>query len=75
MENSEYGTVVGILLCRDDDKDGPNGKINVYSRWFPDEKRKYIIPFEILTKPSNISEVLISKVFYYENIKSKFDLF
>jgi hypothetical protein len=68
MENREFGTVVGVISCRDDDKDGPNGEMKVYSRWFPEEKTKYIIPFDIITKPSNISEVIISKTFV-KNIK------
>jgi len=57
MENSPYGTVVGTLLCRDDDKEGPNGMIHVNSQWFIENQRKYLIPFEIITRPSNISEV------------------
>ncbi|CAF0939092.1 unnamed protein product [Rotaria sordida] len=60
MENSAYGTIIGIISCYDDDKDEPNGQMSIYSHWFPDEKidyeNKYIIPFEIITKKSNTSE-------------------
>ncbi|CAF0828535.1 unnamed protein product [Rotaria sp. Silwood1] len=63
MENSAYGTIIGIISCYDDDKDEPNGEISVYSHWFPDEKiiyhNKYMIPFEIITRKSNTSESTI----------------
>ncbi|CAF1664852.1 unnamed protein product [Rotaria magnacalcarata] len=60
LENSEYGTIIGMLSCRDDDKDLPNGEISVYPQWFPegkiDDQNKYMIPFEIMTTKSNITE-------------------
>jgi tRNA G10 N-methylase Trm11 len=64
MENSQIGTIIGIISCHDDDQDELNGKISVDSQWFLDEKiddqTKHIIPFEITTKKSNISEVINS---------------
>ncbi|CAF1276856.1 unnamed protein product [Adineta steineri] len=60
MENSEIGTIIGTISCRDDDKDEPNGRISVYSEWFSDDKLDYqnkpSIPFEIVTKRSNTSQ-------------------
>ena len=64
MENSEPGTVIRTISCRDDDKDELNGQISVYSRWWPNEEQdyhtKFNIPFEIVTQSSNSSEVRVS---------------
>jgi hypothetical protein len=65
MENSKKGVVLSTILCYDDDKDGLNGQMNVYTRWWSDEnqenKRKFNIPFEIITEKMNSSEVRIYK--------------
>ncbi len=70
MENSEIGTIVGIITCRDKDQDEINRRISVYPQWFSKENNtnnKQSIPFEIITKTTNLSEVIIdtilSKVF------------
>ena len=61
MENSEYGTIVGTMSCRDDDNDELNSQIGIYSEWFPstDYRNKTLIPFEIRTENNNTSEVII----------------
>jgi hypothetical protein len=62
MENSEFGRILGTISCRDDDKDELNGQISVYSHWFPEGKlnhqNRHGIPFEIVTRKSNTSEVI-----------------
>ncbi|CAF2736150.1 unnamed protein product [Rotaria sp. Silwood2] len=74
MENSEYGTLIGIISCRDDDIDEQNRQISVYSHWFPDEKNdyqnQYKIPFDIITKKSNASE---STVFIILSVNGSID--
>ncbi len=63
MENSKQGTIVTTILCHDNDKDGANGQMSVYTRWGledkQDNKTKHNIPFEIVTKRSNSSTVRI----------------
>ena len=63
MENSKQGTIVSTIICHDDDKDGLNGKMTVYPRWLSDEKQdnktQVNIPFEIVTRKHNLSEVTI----------------
>jgi hypothetical protein len=63
MENSKPGTIISTISCRDDDPDGPNGQMSVYTRWWPEEKidnkSNYKIPFEIVTRRSNSSVVRI----------------
>ncbi|CAF0970255.1 unnamed protein product, partial [Adineta ricciae] len=59
-ENSETGTVIGTISCRDDDKDELNGQISVYPHWLSQEKndKQYQsdIPFAISTQKSNTSQ-------------------
>ncbi len=63
MENSEKGIILTRISCYDDDKDGLNGQMSVYARWWPEEKQenrtKLNIPFEIITEKTNSSEVRI----------------
>jgi hypothetical protein len=65
MENSEIGTIVGIITCRDKDQDEINRRISVYPQWFSKENNtnnKQSIPFEIITKKTNLSEVIIDTI-------------
>jgi hypothetical protein len=65
MENSQRGTVLGTILCRDDDQDEPNGQMSAHVNWFADgdedrrNRTKPIIPFEIRTLTNQTSEVRI----------------
>ncbi len=63
MENSKQGIIISTITCHDDDKDGLNGQMSVYERWWPEEnqenKTKYNIPFEIVTQRSSPSDVRI----------------
>ncbi len=64
MENSEIGTILGIITCRDEDHDELNRRLSVYPQWF---SNKYSIPFEINTKKVNLSEVMID-LYSHRNI-------
>lgn len=64
MENSPIGTIVGVLACRDEDNDELNGQISIYPQWFSRENLdEHSIPFEIITRRSNISKVIIEFCF------------
>jgi hypothetical protein len=79
MENSEFGRILGTISCRDDDKDELNGQISVYSHWFPegksDHQNRHGIPFEIVTRKSNTSEVINTFEVVQENPYVKFCIF
>lgn len=61
MENSKQGTIIGKILCFDDDIDEFNKKLNVSTQWWPEEKEDFVvkhsIPFEIIIEKMNSSEV------------------
>lgn len=61
MENSKKGFILSKILCYDNDTDGLNNQMSVYTRWLSDEnqenKTKSNIPFEIITEKNNSSEV------------------
>ena len=68
MENSPMGTIVGVLACRDEDKDELNGRISIYSQWFSrDNLHGRSIPFEIRTQRSNTSKVIVDVRFSSRN--------
>ena len=57
-ENTPEGTIIGLLLCSDDDHDDPNRKMNVHARWSIDSNRtNFTVPFQILTRKYNESRV------------------
>jgi hypothetical protein len=59
-ENSELGTVIGTISCRDEDKDEQNGRLSVHAQWLLDAKSgDHSIPFEIVTRTSNSSQVTL----------------
>ncbi len=66
MENSEIGTILGIITCRDEDQDELNRQISVYPQWFfkGNNNSKHSIPFEIITKKVNLSEVIIDPILF-----------
>jgi len=57
IENSQIGTIIGNISCLDEDIDQFNGQISIDYQWILEDK-KHIIPFEIITKKSNTSQVI-----------------
>jgi hypothetical protein len=54
LENSKSGIILSMITCYDEDQDGLNGQMSVLAQWWPEDKMKLNIPFEII---SNSSEV------------------
>lgn len=63
IENSKQEIILTRITCFDDDQEGLNGQISVESRWWPDET----IPFSILTRKTNRSEVRSMKIIREKN--------
>ena len=68
-ENSQQEIVLTKITCIDDDREGFNGQMTVESRWWPEEKE---IPFSVLTRKTNRSEVNRKKLIRDENLSSLF---
>jgi hypothetical protein len=75
MENSEHGTIVGKILCRDDDQDELNGRLRIYSQWLPNDNvnspATNDVPFEIVTRKNNTSEVNHYEIITFQIEKKK----
>lgn len=75
-ENTPEGTIIGILLCSDDDRDDPNRKMNVHARWSTDSNRtNFTVPFQILTRKYNESQVRLNQTNSASMVRLLFSLF